>query len=468
MPSPTARTLLCSACGCPLALAQLSPSVRCPSCGHIQDVSGERRAELALYESNVGRALDRAANEQGQADAWKALSGASIRPVLLQVIICLAVLSVVIVARVGTSVLVANDPSLAWVAEPAVNVATALLIAGGIVAVAVLTYRQGPRAAATLAPRPNVATCPRCGAGNAIALGRALDRCAQCGAALLPSPTIMAQGVATADALSRRAALERFRAERTGMLRVFGMSAALVIPYIAVGPFVGMMLVATLGATLEAITGTRIFSSGPPPATGDGQPNLVVLWLMVAVFAAIPLGVYARRRILRARAARVVASASAPFAHRPIRDVAEMVEWLNANWAGPTPYTEISAGPSFEGAAIVVEHFPGAIALNPLRFAASRGGSPGYPGYVTVHLAAWVPAVHSSAPFDWRIIEGHQRALGALGFELAVDTGGVRAYGHEAIARRLLKAPDGSDALRRVASILLDTARALRAAPPAA
>jgi hypothetical protein len=143
-----------------------------------------------------------------------------------------------------------------------------------------------------------------------------------------------------------------------------------------------------------------------------------------------------------------------------------MVEWLNSNWAGPTPHAEISAGPSFQGAAIVIEHFSGAIALNPLPFARSfRGPQGSYPGYVTVHLAAWVPATHTRAPFDWRIIEGHQRALGALGFELAVDTGGVRAYGHEGIARRLLKAPDGSDALRRVASILLDTARALGAAP---
>ena len=440
-----ANAIACRACGAGIVVERLDASVRCTHCGNVQATA--ERGALAQYEGNVGLALAGAAREQQQAASWASMAVAEPPRIIGQLKIVVGVLFVLIIAVPMAAQALGDSDRMMPMNE---QLAFCGMVVACFVAFVVLltigaSYRN--RVVSTASPGVVVASCPHCGGGNALGVGQTLERCVHCGAMLVPSHTIMADGEAAAVGAHRRAALERFRAERAMMLGITRISAATSIPYILAGHLCMLALCA-------AVAGTA----------GAGREHLpvltaCVLWLVFFASVGLVVAIFKRRQFLRERGAWVLAAASGPFAGRPLPDAASFVAWLDAHWAGPTPLQEMTVGPCFKGSAHVIEHFMVAMALNPVAFARQ------YPGYASVHLAAWIPALHGGAPFDRARLLGCQQELWRYGFRLEVEAGGLRALAEGSDARRLAVSADGGERLGSVVRGLLGLAMSLGAVP---
>ena len=446
-----AHSVHCEGCGGSLPLAGLvPPQVTCPFCARVQAVPLARRQALAHYERDVSKQLGVAGEERARAEAWQQWTGgrggrsrgASRVPLVAFGVLfiggpLLAVLAQAMVSSKSEELRVAGT-LLVPIGVPVVGLAA-------LIGYFVWYYGGRRRADAAALPVATPGHCPRCGAESLLSPGQVLARCAYCGAALLPSPTMMAHGLGAAENERHRAELARYRAERSGMAATLRASAGNIMPYVVVGSFLPL----TFGGAL-AFTASAIHDD----ATARGLPGI---WALAGVNVAVLAIVVARRRARRARWAHVLAVASHAFVHHPLVGIDGLVDWLNLHWAGPIPLEELYAGALFRASAVVMGDFVGMIAVNPDPL------SPRFDPYVAVYLAAAVPVPHHVPP--------EAAVLASLGFHLTVDAAGLRALATGRNVERLRKSMSGGEDVATVADALLRAARSLGArtfetAPP--
>ncbi len=451
MQSNAAQSIVCVSCGGHIPLTGLHPSVMCPFCGTVQEISHAQRTELARYRSGVQSELERAEHERSQVRKWdrwyggrggQAKAGFGTTMVLFASVLVLAIA----LAGVAQVMMTSGNPALAAAALFVAPIGVLVIFVPAVIGYSVWYCGGKRRERATNTPLGSLATCPACGAVNSLAVGRVLERCAYCGAALMPSPALMARGLDEAENVRLRAELERYRTERRGMATLIRSSAGTVVPYFVLGSFLPLTLGGAIVFTVGAV------SSGRP------EPGLGILWGMAALNGGAMWLVHVHRRAWRERFARIAELGRAPFGQRPL-GFDGFIGWLNAHWAGPVPLTEIFPGTYFHAVSLVLGEYPGLLVLNPKPLAEE------YPGYVAVYLAAWIPAVHANPSLDPSTTTPQRAWLESLGISVSMDRGGLKAHGKARVARCLAQRVDGAEILAQVASCLLGMARSMSAMP---
>ncbi|CAN5171328.1 hypothetical protein BH09MYX1_BH09MYX1_08740 [soil metagenome] len=442
----TAHTVLCHGCGGTIPLTSLDPSVRCPFCAHVQTLPEAQRQELASYQHAVAHQLGRAADEHARAasmEKWTGGRGASAR--LSTTMAIFGVMFGVLVLLGGiTQWVIMTIPGNRKEAEVLLPIAIPVIVAATFIAYMIWYYGGERSKRARALPPVGRGTCPRCGAANALAPGQVLVRCSHCGTSLLPSKTMMVEGFGAAEAELHRAEIARYRSERSGFASAMRMSAAGVMGYVVVGSFLPMTLGGAVAFTADGLS------------KGQLEPGVGAIWAIAAFNVAILVAIILYRRMKRERWSHLVALTARRFVHRDIVTIDGLVHWLNEHWAGPVPLTEIYAGPYFQASALVLGDYMALVVANPTALA------DGYPPYVSVYLSAWIPALRSRVPFDPSPIAAQCASLERLGFRIAIDGAGLRAFATQPSIGQLAKDGHGDD-LVHVANALHESARILGA-----
>jgi hypothetical protein len=310
--------------------------------------------------------------------------------------------------------------------------------------------RAGRRGVQVSAGTAEVA-CPRCGAPNALAIGRGVDTCAYCHASLMPSHTVMMQGLDAARLARRSAVMERHRQQRSAyasMHRYQTWSQLL--------PYVWLILAIPVSGGMMIYTAAGMLLKGEPfdPAVAAMGGGVFV------VMAGALLWWLGRRRARLWQQA--MADLAAQLHGRVLPRARGPLEWLNAHWAG--------------------EHMPGHLRWSGMAVAAALDGG-GYrtlvdvdpvrsneqrTGRVLVLLAAWVPGIsdgtQSAPPLPGRahtIMDWLQRA----GFACSVGEAGIMLAAGDELQRKLRRNPAAAHGLAPVIMAAADLAVALGAEP---
>ena len=360
--APAAQTIACLRCGGIVPLRALTPRVRCPYCGHDQDVPPQKLAQLAQYQRSAGDLVARIEGEQGQRAQWERWYGPDGKArggYLGSFLIFGSMVAVYVVAMLLLRARLIDDATLERVLPGAI-LGVFFLTFGGYVA---LNVSRGKRGRAS-APQVR-AQCPRCGAPLTFEAGKVAERCVHCGSPLVAGTTIMHQAIDLAHADLRRAAMARYRLERTAMATVYRSSAANVMPYIVLGLFLPMTAGGAVAFTVQLLTGD-----------GSGTPlvGLLTIWSMALVNGGARAFIVQWRR-LRRRRWRAIADASASrLGGRVSTTMGEWVAWLNTFWAGRTPSRACSRGPASHAVTGGLDAFAVAVDLDPVPATSGLGG----------------------------------------------------------------------------------------------
>jgi hypothetical protein len=430
-----ARTIQCPRCHGHFSLQALVAAAHCPYCGLLQQL--DTRAELREahdYERQVQGDLTRANEAHAHAAAWERWygRGSGYGGLMLVYLICVPLMGL-------------GSMLLGPVLGPALG-------GGVIVGYSIWYYaRSGRRGVQVSAGSAEVA-CPRCGAPNALGLGRGVDTCAYCQASLVPTPTVMMLGLDAARLARRRALMEQHRQQRSAYARLHRQQA-----WSQLLPYVWLILAVPVSGGMMIHAAARMLVAGEPfdPAVAAMGGGAFV------VMAGALLWWLGRRR--RARLwQQAMADLAAQLHGRVLPRARGPLEWLNTYWAG--------------------EHMPGYLRWSGMACAASLDGN-GYhtlvdvdpvrsnerrTGRVLVLLAAWVPAI-SDGKTDAPELPGRARAirdwLAQAGFSCAIGEAGILLSAGEALQKKLRRNPAAAHGLAPVIMAAADLAAALGAGP---
>lgn len=282
-----ARSLECRQCGNRIAPEQLGPAVRCPYCHAEQAVDPALLQQVRQYTGQVQQLTQTAHGERRQVAWWGQQSFT--QHAVFGGMICGVGGLVLVLVLMGTGVV----PERFGFLGP-----LAMFGGGGLGAVVAynLARSRAKRRSDSNAVAANEVACPTCGAPNSFRPGQTVESCAYCGGGLVASEQTMDAGVDAAADVARRAAMERYRAERTGMVNAAAMS-------------------------------TR--------------------WSRPVLFG--------RRRWDRFEAA---ANALAADDGHALLGLPAVAGWLNRYWAGSYPVTDLLSGKASFGAAMRLEGYP--------------------------------------------------------------------------------------------------------------
>jgi protein-S-isoprenylcysteine O-methyltransferase Ste14 len=288
-------------------------------------------------------------------------------------------------------------------------------------------------------------TCPQCGAANALAAGQALERCRFCGAMLVASATVMRDVVAEAVTIARRARIERYRAERSGMAMYSGgMSAGnwgiIIIP----GSYLGLLGSVAVVVSLDMAFGSSRFN-----------PSVFFLWALVLVGAGVIALLWANRRAKKRAWQGALDALARPLGGCCLDDVRAMVTWLNTYWVGPIDVRSFAIGPYFQSAAGVAAGFPFLVWADPV--AASSHQEP----RVQLYIAACFHGAFGAPPIG---AHGSDAQLSQMGFSYAANPAGIIVSASKDVRKRLHRAPDARPLIDAV-WCTAHLARALGASP---
>ena len=447
--APVAQTLACRSCGGAIPLEGLAPRVRCAYCGATQDVPPEKLAELAQYQRSAGELALRIRGEDQQRAAWEVGYGQNGKPRAGGYIAPLAIFGgMAAIYGVSMALLrarVIDEADLERIL-PVGILGFFFLAMGGVIAWNVSRKRR-----ASTAPARVVARCPRCGAPLAFDAGKISERCAHCDAALIAGTAIQREAIDVARADLRRAAMARYRVERSAMVGIHRASFASVMPYYVLGSFLLLTMGSALSFTVDSLTTAR----SDTPASG-----LAFLWLLVLgnAGAIVAVAIYRARRQARWRSVAETAAARMDGG-RALATAAEWVGWLNALWAGPYAAASLLVGPCFHACVGGVGGFPVAFDIQPL-----AGGSPSTRRRADVLVAASLPGGAEALPIPVDIV----RRATALGFAPTSCSGGFVAESRGALTS--IQRGDSAAAaelLSTAAALLIEWARRAGATPAA-
>jgi hypothetical protein len=430
-----AHTVQCQRCGALIAMEQLVAAVTCSHCGTYQHLDGQRIAHLQHYQQRVASDVRAAADHRANA----AQAAASQEQVSSGSNVALAfgfMLGIPVVVAVAGSILIAvgviPTEYQPWVSFGA--------IAGAMVGLLLYLIKslvgRGKGAGGAGAGHA-VISCPHCGASHSYRHGQALDQCSYCGAALMPSATVMQVGLDAARNARRRAQMEHWRKERSlvASYQNMGVTSEHIL-LIAFGPMALMMGVGAIGFSYDMLFGDEPYSHG-----------IFVLWLMV--FATIAGGVLGYRWLQDRK--RRMRDASVALAHQlrgqPIDALGRFVHWLNQFWAAQYDNTKLSVAGLYGGAHGSIDGYAVAAECSTSsdKYRAKR---------VQLFIAAYIPGPSDGGPVPQHLApaaEQERQWLLHHGYRCHISAGGVRLQAQRDTTKYLAK---HLDQIARLAPVL--------------
>ncbi len=392
--------------------------------------------EARQYRNDVFAEMRAADAERRQAAAWGQWSGAgpsyakawiAIVPIFVIVVLVVSLLSVLGSTGVVPLEIVGN---LRYLSGPCLP----LLIFGAAGASAFFQLRrsQSAQTAGAIAPISKVA-CPHCGAPNHLIAGQHVHTCGHCGGALMPSKTVMVQSLDAMRAERRRATLERYRAERRGMLGVGSYTRAST----RFVPFYDLVIFAPMACTFLAGAGA-VLNEAPLYAMWPFVIALAVVSVIVAG-AAVVLGLrfWQRKKDWREGLAQLAHQ----FHGRASDRVEDFVSWLDSFWAGPYDVRHLFGGSRFAVVSLDAWGYAAVLALDPKRGPYEGAGY--YPTYVRVVLAGWVPNASDGRGPPPIVPAAHATIewLRAWGFTVSFEEAGIVAAAAPWVVYRVAREP---------------------------
>jgi DNA-directed RNA polymerase subunit RPC12/RpoP len=433
-----ARTIQCPRCHGHFSLDQLTAAAHCPYCGLLQQLDARAEVREARdYERQVQGDLAQANQAHEHAAAWERWYGrrSGYGGLLLVYLLCLPLMGA------GSIFLGPVGPVLG----PAIG-------GGVIVGYSIWYYARSARRGIQVSAGTAEVACPRCGAPSALAIGRGVDTCAYCHASLMPSHTVMMQGLDAARLARRRATMERHRQQRSAYARMHRYQT-----WSQLLPYVWLILAIPVSGGMLIYTAARMLIAGEPfdPA------RAAMGGAAFAVMAGALLWWLGRRR--RARLWQQAMRDLAAQLHGQVLPRARgALEWLNAHWAG--------------------EHMPGYLRWSGMAVAAALDGG-GYrtlvdvdpvrsneqrTGRALVLLAAWVPGISDGtqgAPALAGSAQAIREWLARAGFSCAIGEAGIMLEAGEALQKKLRRNPAAAHGLAPVIMAAAELAGALGAEP---
>jgi hypothetical protein len=399
----------------------------------VQGIPQDQRAAASTYELRAGAILDSIQGERRQRATWERWYGPDGKPRWgwLGFAIFGGMIAVYALGMGLAQAKILPQEALGTFLTVGILSVYGLGIVGGFAA----AMRRGSSGAISCARVG--ARCSACGAPQPFEVGRAVERCAYCGASLLAGPAVMTQGLEAARAELRREALARHRLERNAMVATYRWSQSSTTPYIVVGSF----LPVTAGGAI-AFTFDILFNDKSDTPLG----GLLVLWLLVLCNGGLLVAVYYFRKARGAPWRRLAAELAGRFQGRVITRGAEWVAWLNEVWVGPYDVARLLAGPYWHAVVGRLGMFPVAVDLEPV-VADKEHARP----RAEVLLAARLPPDTGPTPAPADLASQAR----ALGFELAASPAGFVGTCEEPV-HRLAKmgTEQGARMLADVAALL--------------
>ncbi len=375
---PTAIELQCDTCGGAFEPAELAPRVHCPFCGHVQTVDPDLLARLDDYRGRVARNLDAAAGERKQAaryDAWYGrMRRGSPKVVFAMTAGFMAIPTLVGLVLWGLVSLLGQEATERLM--PYVPIPLMLLVFGSLGVWFAWMYSGRRRRWAGEGLESAALACPGCGAVSRIEPGRRAVACDFCGASLLPSEPVMGASLAAAQRAEHASRLERYRAEREGIVKVYSYSAQGYIHWMVLGPF-----------TLMTGGGAVAFSYGMIAGREPFSPAIFVVWAMFFGCVAAALGITLYKRGMRERWRAALAAVARSSDGELLSGLDGLARWLDTFWAGPYDLRFLYAGSYAHGAAVSADGYAGLLWIDP------TAQSEQHPARAHLFLAAWIPGV---------------------------------------------------------------------------
>ncbi len=458
----TAEThgIRCDNCGGRFPLATLSPGSRCAYCGAPLRLEGPAVQAARQYRDDFFGEMRRADHEHAQASRWETWHGQGARPLAWIGLVALVAAAPVLQIVAGMVAHVAPlPPEVAELLQGLSATCGAVVMFGAAGAYLFWLNRRsrvGPARVATAPGAPSRVACPHCGAPSELGLGQHVQTCSHCAGALIPGQTVMSAGLDAARLAHRAARLQRFSAERRGMLGIHRTTAGYrhLMPLAYAIPFVPMVLSA-LVVPLSAARGSGLamvcVSAGVLLILGVGAVG-GVRWLSGG----------RRKRLALQGALRDLARQFGGGASDQLED---LVRWLDASWAGPYEARYVGGGPGLAMAFASAWGYPVAVVLN----LEDGGRYAQCPPYVRVLLAAWVPSASDGGPPPPPGPEALQTIewLRAEGFLVSCEEGGILAMAQDPLIHRLREHPGGARQLATVVGHLARLAYEVGARPVA-
>lgn len=457
---PTTDCLQCERCAGALP-PRLDPLAACPYCGHRQRLETiVAKVETHRRQLHAHRHAARAEHRQGM--AWGQWTDPRMRRMTKILVLGTTAASLLffVITFVG---MVANEAGWLGTSELAESVMSLVVVAMVAVPVvagiasAVLTGNTGAGKANVGGPPvagPTLVACPSCGAVGKLYPGAGVDPCERCGAALVPSRTVMTYQLDAARHAHRVARLQRLRLERRGAVGLQKMRS----------PTLLHVMIAT-SVLVPAVFGLIAVLGSP---TDDDDVNAAVIMAVVVVAGAGGLVGWLWHRRAKARAWRAAMLELARRFHgQLLPSLEQRVDWLNQLWMAEIPPRDIHQCTLGCAAAVDAHGYPALVIVDPV--ASVEGNA----ARVEVLLAAWIPGLSDAEPGASTLLPSPTgieawRWIAARGFEIRPTEGGVRAVAHAATVSMLRRNPAALCDLVPIIGALAYVARSVCAIPVAA
>jgi hypothetical protein len=443
-----ARGIPCPRCGGIFPVTDLAREVHCPYCAHRFALSREAIAELDRYQRAVHSALGHADSEHEKAAAWnasaEAMSNSWVGLAAFGVLLALLVIGAFALQAALMAGVLSQDviPVLSTVMVIGVFVITIGLSTW-------LTIRARRPAQTASAGAARVA-CPSCGAPNQLDAGRKLETCRFCRAALVPSRTVMVQAMDAAHAARRAAEIQRYRAERKGMVAAMSRSFAGATPYIVLGSFLPIT-----GGSALVMTGQLLAGDRPPPLAA-----IAAIGGLASLNVALIALVYTWRSNRKQRVEAALTALARQFGGTLLPGLPGVALWLDAYWAAPYDHKHVCSGPYHAAARLDAGGYAALIDVDPVSSMPNY-----YPPRVHLILAAAVP--EHAPPAASAAVHASRAWLEQAGFTLEIQPSGLLARAQGTTLTRLRKNPESLHVLSTVLTTLVGLARGLGAEPVA-
>lgn len=450
-PPPAAAELRCEACGGAFEPAELASRVVCPFCRHAQEVDPAVLERLDDYRGKVERKVDAIAGERRQVaryDAWYGRMRRGSPATVLALTVGFMLFPTLVGLLMWGVVTLLGDAAEDLM--PYVPIPLTLLFLTALAGWYAWMYSGKKRERAGGALEDTAFACPGCGAVSRIEPGERATSCDFCGASLLASEPVMGASLAGAQRAEHAARLERYRAEREGIVKVYSYTIQSYAHLMVLGPFALMTGGGAVAFSFEMIVGREPF-----------HPGIFLIWAMFfgCVAAAVGISVYKRGKRERWRAALAAVARSSDG--DLLAGIDGLAGWLDRHWAGPYDLRFLYAGPYAHGATVASGGYAGLLWLDPTAM------SEHHPARGHVLLAAWIPGVTDDqggdrTPEARALLEDLRRV-----HDVQLQEGGLFVALDEADLALLRRDPATVAELATLFPRLADLARALKASPVA-
>jgi predicted RNA-binding Zn-ribbon protein involved in translation (DUF1610 family) len=444
-------TITCRSCGSGIPVQALQPAVICPYCGVEQIVDVEMLRQLREYQDRVKARLDKADADKKQAemmDWWYGkMRYGSRKTILIPILLFMGLpvgLSLLFTLIVNTGVL----PRAATGFMPFIIIGAIVLSLVGYYAWFYSGRRKGTKGVSLSETRM---VCPNCGARNVLAPGQVLERCAYCGAMLVPSAKVIQRSLEEVEQAARAAEMERYRKEREGIAKAMSYSAGSSLPYFIMVPFILLLGVPGIIFSYQMAVGKEPYS-----------PAIFLIWTIFGGLVAALVIIAETRRSMKRRWRESLDDFARAFRGQAAGGTRDIVGWLNTYWAGPYDLVNIVAGMYGNGVTMSCQGHPAMLFVDPI------AASDQHRAKVHLFLAAWVPGLSdglgAGAPFTPES-SSLMSELEASGFHVRVQQAGLMAEAADSIVKKIRKRPEETASLAPVFGRLVQLASAIQARP---